>query len=60
MPSHTHSVAAVTWNSPSQWCTISEYYGNVSHGVTSGATGGNGAHNNMPPYLVVYIWQRTA
>ena len=22
--------------------------------------GGNGAHNNMPPYLVVYMWQRTS
>lgn len=26
----------------------------------TGSTGGGGAHNNMPPYLAVYIWQRTA
>jgi len=26
----------------------------------TGSTGGGQAHNNMPPYLVVYMWQRTA
>ena len=26
----------------------------------SGANGGNGSHENMPPYLVVAIWKRTA
>lgn len=32
-------------------------------GDPSGVTdfkGGNAAHNNMPPYLAVYVWQRTA
>lgn len=24
------------------------------------STGGNAAHNNLPPYLAVYIWKRTA
>lgn len=23
-------------------------------------TGGGGAHNNMPPYLAIYVWKRTA
>lgn len=28
-------------------------------GIT-GSTGSDGAHNNMPPYLAIYVWQRTA
>ena len=26
----------------------------------TGFTGGDVAHNNMPPYLAVYMWRRTA
>lgn len=27
---------------------------------SNSSTGGGGSHNNMPPYLVVYMWKRTA
>lgn len=61
MPSHNHtwgwrSSAASgnnTWNSA----------GNDKTGSSSdiiGNTGGGQPHNNMPPYLAVYMWKRTA
>ena len=34
--------------------------GDHNHMFTTDNSGGGAAHNNMPPYLVCYIWQRTA
>lgn len=32
----------------------------VSRNTLTGTTGGGNSHNNMPPYLSIYIWKRTA
>lgn len=31
-----------------------------SHAMYTGEAGGSQAHNNMPPYLAVYVWKRVA
>lgn len=36
------------------------WVGDHTHGVVVNNTGGNGSHNNMPPYLSVYVWKRIA
>lgn len=34
--------------------------GNAGNNYNTSSTGGGQPHNNMPPYLSVYIWKRTA
>ena len=61
MPSHTHKLDRGNYgNLRREEIAYSngESVQSDSWGVQS--TGGGQAHNNMPPYLVVYMWKRTA
>lgn len=64
MPSHTHRqyVTAATSSGSGIRTDYSDDKRSVAYdqGINTGVTGGNAAHNNMPPYLSVYIWKRTA
>ena len=59
MPSHTHTGKSEYGTVGSGNTIYASTYAS-SNIYTTNASGGNGAHNNMPPYLVVYVWKRTA
>lgn len=64
MPSHTHQIRyldgfshAGTWSVLRRAVDSDSYKGTDASAL---ATGGSQAHNNMPPYLTVYMWKRVA
>ena len=57
MPSHDHSVTKL--NTAERGAT--GYNATWANGNTvTGSTGGDQPHNNMPPYLTVYMWKRVS
>lgn len=65
MPSHSHTIR---YNIGTDDSNFSSVYGELeggdsndyNHTYTSSASGGGQSHNNMPPYLTVYMWKRIA
>lgn len=51
--------STTSWSNPPQYGGSHDNTTHVLMGLTSSVGDGN-SHNNMPPYLVVYIWKRTA
>lgn len=59
MPKHVHGIGyganVATGNAQNPGS-----YGSTRTDTITSETGGGQPHNNMPPYLAVYVWQRTA
>jgi hypothetical protein len=61
IPSHTHT-SSLRGNGEDELQSIPSASDNTdpSLTMTTNATGGGGAHNNLQPYIVAYMWRRTA
>lgn len=61
MPAHTHPSPAAVFGSDLTGSTYGTGAYQMGTGArNTGSTGGGGAHNNLQPYIVAYIWNRTA
>lgn len=58
MPAHSHNIRISFSGGTIE--TSSEPGYDRGNSVSTTSSGGNAAHNNMPPYLAVYVWKRTA
>ena len=59
MPAHTHKYNAFDYTVTPASGTITTGHAGADQTETT-SVGGGKAHNNMPPYVTCYMWQRTA
>ena len=60
MPSHYHLIAMNQAGESEYWGPMGAVMQDGHIANTTKPAGGDQPHNNMPPYIAVYMWRRTA
>lgn len=61
IPAHSHTISTELWvGGSSEEVGGSNINAVRSTSVSTNNAGGGGAHNNLQPYIVTYMWKRTA
>ena len=60
MPAHTHTLTRSKTGGQTYTDTVFDSVDGPYESVSTLSAGGGQSHNNMPPYITVYMWKRTA
>ena len=60
IPAHSHNLNPKAGSGGGGTYGLLDRIGDSINTITTVSQGGGGAHNNLQPYIVVYMWRRTA